>query len=96
MHIVVQRRAEIALRSLGKLEQKQITRALAELSAANRTRLNRKLHSLAKSLSDKKLFVYRASPKLRLILSFEGDVCTIEDVVDHDRLDRLSVKRAQE
>ncbi len=96
MHIVIQRRAEIALRSLSKLEQKQIRRALDELSAADRRQLNRKLYSLAKNLSDKKLFVYRGSPKLRLIVSFEDDVCTIEDIVDHRRLDRLGVKRGQE
>lgn len=96
MDVVLQRRAEIAFRSLGKLEQKQIARALAELSAADRRQVNRKLRSLAKNLSDKRLFVYRGNAKLRLILSFEDGVCTVEDIVDHDRLERLSVKRGQE
>lgn len=98
MQILIQRRAEISLRSLGQVEQKQIARALDELTAADPTLLYKspKLHKLTAGFSDKRLYVYRGSPKLRLILSFEGDTCTVEDVVDHHRLDRLTIKRGQE
>lgn len=98
MHILIQRRAEIALRSLNKLEQKRIKRALSALSAADWTLLRQSpnLHKLATGYSNKKLFIYRGTPKLRLILSLEGDTCTVEDIVDHDRLHRLIARRGQE
>ena len=98
MHVLIQRRAEIAMRSLGKIEQNRILRALSVLLAADWTQLYRgpKLHKLATGLSGKKLFIYKGSPKLRLILSLEGDTCTVEDIVDHDRLDRLIALRGQE
>lgn len=98
MQILKQRRAEIALRSLGTTERRQIARAIDELSSTDMSLLQdgRKLHKLASGLSDRKLFVFKGSPKLRLILSFDKDICTIEDVVDHDRVDRLVNKQGQE
>ena len=93
MKIIVQRRAEIALRSLQKSEQKQIARALDELSKADRKLLygSPKIHKLAAGYSNKNLFIYKGTTKLRLILSLTNDSCILEDIVDHDRLDRLSV-----
>lgn len=94
MQMLIQRRAEIALRSLQKIEQKQIDRSLRELSEQDRSTLQRsqKLHMLVSGFSGKKLFVYRGSTKLRLILSFDGETCVVEDLVDHDRIDRLVAK----
>jgi len=97
MQIQIQRRAEIALRSLQKLERKQIDRALKELLASDRAALNSnlKFHLLASGFSDKKIAVYSGGPNLRLVLTFEDERCTLEDIVDHVRLDRL-VKQRQE
>jgi hypothetical protein len=97
MQILIQHRAEISLRSLGKEEQKQIARALNKLTTEDPALLFKspKLYKLNAGLSDKELYVFRGSPKLRLILSFEGDICTVEDVIDHDRLDRLISKLGQ-
>jgi len=91
MQLHIHRRAEISIRALDKSEQKRIRRALTELEAAEPTLpLQRaKLHRLAAGFSGKKLYTYNASPRLRLILSFEANECTVEDVVSHDRLDRL-------
>jgi hypothetical protein len=90
MQIVLERRAEIALRSLGSTERKQIARSLELLSEADLPMLmgSHRIRKLATGFSAKSLFVYRGSPTLRLVLSFENDVCKIEDIVDHDRLDR--------
>lgn len=98
MQIHIQRRAEIALRSLQKLERKQVDRALDELLASDRAALksNPKFHLLASGLSNRKLAVYRGGPRLRLILTFEGETCTLEDIVDHDRLDRMVKHEGQE
>ncbi len=98
MQILIQHRAEISLRSLSKVEQNRIARALDEIKTADPTLLYRspKLHRLNTGYSEKKLYVYRGSLNLRLILSFEDDTCTVEDVVDYDRLDRLTGKRGQE
>lgn len=98
MHLHIERRAEIALRSLQKTEQKHINRALKELLAFDQVTLRHspKIHVLTSDLSGRKLFVYRGSPKLRLVLSFEGETCVLEDIVDHDRLGRLVKREGQE
>lgn len=98
MHLSIERRAEIALRSLQKSERKHVERALNELLSSDRAALQQspKLHKLASGFSGRKLFVYRASPKLRLVVSLEDDVCVLEDIVDHDRLDRLLKREGQE
>jgi mRNA-degrading endonuclease RelE of RelBE toxin-antitoxin system len=97
MIILIQRRADIAIRSLSTIERNQITSAFKELSESDRSRLlkNPKLQKLATRFSDRKLFVYKSSSKFRLILSFKDDICTIEDIVDHDRLDQLVFKQGQ-
>lgn len=97
MQVVLQRRAEIAIRSLTGVEQKRIHRALAELSTEDRAFFSksRKTYRLATGFSGKQLFAYRVGPNLRLILSFERDTCIIEDVVDHDRLEWLRLGRDQ-
>jgi mRNA-degrading endonuclease RelE of RelBE toxin-antitoxin system len=98
MQLRIERRAEIALRSLQKTEQRYIERALNELQASDRATLrhNSKIRIIASSLPGRKLFVYKGSAKLRLVLSFDDDTCVIEDVVDHDRLDRLLKREGQE
>ncbi|WP_304511905.1 hypothetical protein [Desulfobacula sp.] len=98
MNISIQRRAEIALRSLDKIEQKRILRSLSAISAIDRVNFSQdpKFRKLATGFSGKKLYIYKGSQKLRLILSFEGDVCTVEDIVDHDRLSRLIAQSGQE
>lgn len=91
MQLQVQRRAEIALRSLNTADRQRIDRALNELASADPRRGPRlpKFHSLATGFSGKPLFAYRAGRRLRLILSFNDDLCVVEDIVDHDKLDRL-------
>lgn len=87
MKLVMQRRAEIALRSLGRAEQRQITRALHELDAVLPESLsqNPNIHPVL----GRDFYAYQGTPKLRLILSVNGDICTVEDIIDRDRLDRL-------
>ena len=91
MHLKLEPRAEIARRSLDKVDQKRVDRALSNLAAADPGAHIQNSNRLALSPASpkKRLFAYRAGPRLRLIFSLEGDVCVIEDIVDHDRLDRL-------
>ncbi len=98
MDIQIQRRAEIALRSLQKPERKQIERALHELLTSERADLkqNPKFSLLAAGLSGKKIAVFKGGPKFRLVLSFQDEICTLEDIVDHDRLNRLVKHEGQE
>lgn len=98
MDLQFQRRAEIALRSLQKGDQRRIERALTELRASDRLSLssNPKFRLVATGFSGNKIAVYRATKRLRLVLSFEADACIIEDIVDHDRLDRLVKREGQE
>jgi hypothetical protein len=97
MQLRIERRSEVALRSLSKIERKYIDRALAELRALDRTTLQRspKLQVLDSAFSDKKFFVYKGSQRLRLLLSFDHETCVLEDIVDHDRLDRMVRREGQ-
>lgn len=88
MNLLMQRRAEIAIRSLEQAEQSQVKQALSEISLLTLEDL--KQSSKFKPMdSDKKLYIYRGNQKLRLVLSIDSDKCIVEDVVDHDRLQRL-------
>lgn len=91
MQLRIERRAEIALRSLQKTEQEQINRVLQELRSFDRATLsqNSKLSMISSGYSSRKLFVYKVTRNLRLVLTFDGDTCVLEDIVDHDRLYRL-------
>src|SRR4051812_19709601 len=93
MKVILYRRADIALRSLGTVERKHIDKALRELEDINPKDFSRsrKIHRVT-SAAGETLYVYRGSPQLRLVLSVHGDTCAIEDVVDHNRLDRLLFK----
>lgn len=90
MNLLLERRAEIAVRSLHGLDQKRIHQALYELESLNPKEFFRhpKIHK-AMSLSAIPLYIYGGAMRLRLVLSIEGDVCKVIDVVDHDRLERL-------
>lgn len=89
MQLRIERRAEIALRSLQKKEQKQIERALEKFGTYDQATLRAKVHMIFTRTSGRRLFVYRGGIRLRLVLSFNDDSCVIEDIVDHDRLNRL-------
>jgi len=97
MQLLIHRRAEIAFRSLQKLEQKKISSAFNELFATDRAVLfkNPKFYIIASGFSGKKIFGFKGSSKLRLVLSFDNDTCTVEDIVNHDRLERLIAKGGQ-
>ena len=90
MEIRIQRRAEIALRSLQRSEQKQIIKALNKISSVTSKDLFQipNFHKLRGELRQN-LYVYRGSENLRLVLSVRDNVCTVEDIVAHDKLDRL-------
>ena len=94
--IVIQRRAKIALRSLQQSEKKQITNALAQIEIIQpknlfkMTKLN-KINSFGKDL-----YIYRGNQRLRLVLSIQDDVCIVEDILDHDKLNRLVANSRQQ
>jgi hypothetical protein len=92
MELVIQQRAEIAIRSLSRFEQTQVRWALDEISAvaSNDLYQSAKFRKLRVG-SGETFYVYRGNPRLRLLLSIHGDRCTIEDVVDHDKLSRLQL-----
>jgi hypothetical protein len=91
MRVFIHRRAEIAIRSLSAAEQKRVARALTALGAMKPQELigHQNLRQLA-TPSGAPLFTYRMGESLRLVLSLDSDQCTIEDVVDQDRLARLA------
>ncbi len=97
MNLLFERRAEIALRSLRGVDQKQISRALRELEAIPPKELFRhpKIHKVSSIPDSPALYIYGGRIRLHLILAIEGETCTVLDVVDHDRLHRLLPKQGQ-
>lgn len=88
MQIHLTRRAEIALRSLSPREQNHIRKALETLSVSERVDLchSRKMKMIASGAMCGKVFVYQSSNRFHLVLSFGGEECVVEDIVDYDRL----------
>jgi len=91
MEIQFKRRSEISLRSLSGADRRKVDRSLQELAATDASSLYGlpQLRKLAAGFSGKKLYTYRATTRLRLVLTIEADVCYVEDIVDHDHLTRL-------
>lgn len=90
MDIIIKRRAEIALRSLKRSEQNQIVKAIDVIaSVASKDLLpTSNFRKLRKELGEN-LYVYRGSQRLRLVLSIQDNICTVEDIVAKDKLNRL-------
>jgi hypothetical protein len=88
MQLEIHGRAQIQFRYLAKSDQKRVHSALAELTAAEPGLLfqNGNLESLRAGLTTKKMYAYRVSSELGLILSLEGDKCTVEDILNYDRI----------
>lgn len=100
MEIVIERRAEIALRSLERNEQKEISAALKRISSVTPNELPQitNLHRIH-TYSGDKLYEYRVFPgnqRLSLVSSIQGDTYIVEDVVPQDKLKRLLLNLRQE
>ena len=98
MDLRIERRAEIALRSLQARERGKILAALTRLQMSSITDLrnNPKLYPLKSTDHDRRLFVYKGTEQLRLILSIHDDICVLEDIIDHARIDQLIKREGQE
>ena len=90
MKLSWQRRAQIQFRSLEKGDQNKISRALdiINLSAPSDLLKNKEFHRLHVE-SDNNLYAYQGSPKYRVVLSFQGEICVVEDIFAHDRFNQF-------
>ena len=100
MNIIIERRAEIALRSLESNEQQEISKALNIISSVTSNELPQilDLHQVNKS-SEENIYEYRVSTgkqKLSLVCSFQRKKCIVEDVVAQDKLERLLLNLTQQ
>jgi hypothetical protein len=83
-------RAAIALRSLSTRDRDKVVAALERLQTTDFQSLlqRRQLYKLHQA-SETGLYVLRATNRLRVIVSKCGDALMVEDIMSHDRLDRL-------
>jgi hypothetical protein len=90
MQITVQRRAEVALRSLDARDRNKVMGVLSRLEQSGFQQLHDSglVHKMRQA-PGVNLYVMRATTQLRIVLSFQNDKVVIEDIVPHDRLDRL-------
>jgi|SRR5690349_3384944 len=97
MKVLIQQRAEIAIRSLENSDRRRVLKAIADLeSQAQAQHRGEKWHRLSRTVNGKTLFSYRIGLKYRLVISIDGDTCTVEDVVSHDRWARRGSEWTQE
>jgi hypothetical protein len=99
MKVELQRRAEIALRSLQGVDRKQVLRAIQVLEISDRSALQAggKLRLIRLGQRGKVLFLYVASPKFRFVISFrDADYCIVQDILHHDQIERLVKYEGQE
>jgi Domain of unknown function (DUF4263) len=91
MQISLERRAEIALRSLNAIEKKKAMAALVKLAGADRVAIPRDIHARRLSGTEgRQLYTYRSSDRIRIVFSIRDDTVVVEDIVNPDRLGRLS------
>lgn len=90
MRIVMQRRAEIALRSLNTSERRRVVAALERLQATDFQTLlqGQQLYKLQGG-SESGLYVLRATNRLRVIVSRRDTSLIVEDIMSNDRLTRF-------
>lgn len=90
MNVHLQDRAEVALRSLDPPEREKVDAALRMLKETDLDGLrgSQKLRAL-KLASQEKLYSFRASNILRLIVSYRPSKWVVEDIMERDRLARL-------
>ena len=97
MQVLIQRRAEIALRSLQKTEQNEIKRTLNKIKRTlsgllhpdNLERYGFRKNPLSPNFSGKPLYTCEGSPDLQLVFSVDSDTYTLEDIIDRDRFIQL-------
>lgn len=90
MQVILERRAEVALRSLADAERTKVARAFAKLSELDQHGLSR--HLLVHRLSGLpvQLYSYRVSDILRIVFSVQSDRIVIQDITNFDRLKHLT------
>ena len=94
MNLLLERRSEIALRSLRGVDRSQVVRMLDLLQAVSPSELpQQQLVQKVRLADSQHLFIARAGRRLRLLLSLEGENCRVLDIVDHDRLERILLER---
>lgn len=95
MNITMQRRAEIALNSLNNQEKGRLKRALESLKKLSIIELSN-LPEMRKlvSISDKNLYAFNGSEKLKIILSVDkthANACIVEDIFPREQLESLNL-----
>lgn len=86
MDLSIQRRAEITLRALSRPERDKVLSKLKVLANRGSTHRNK-----IKKLKSTNLYAYRAG-HLRIILSKDNGGWVVEDIMDHDKYDRLHLE----
>ena len=90
MKVTFRSRAEVAFRSLDALDRAKVAAVLQNAETGGSQALTRgnqlrKLHQP----SNNNLYAIRVTPRLRLVVSLQNDVLTVEDIAPPDRVDRL-------
>jgi len=94
--MMIQKRAEIALRSLEDGEQKRLLSAIEKLDGLDVDILKTKGKIRKFPSPDEPLYIYRGTQRLRILLSRQKNIWIVEDIVAHDRLKRIISEKNQQ
>jgi mRNA-degrading endonuclease RelE of RelBE toxin-antitoxin system len=91
MQVGLEPRAEVALRSLANVERAKVEQALRLMSELDRHSLSgtSRVQRLA-GLQVRDLYSYKASDRLRIVFSFQGDRIVVQDIANRERLKHLT------
>lgn len=93
INVVIQRRAEIALRSLDWLERRKVEAAISVLGITSLNQLMKSGKIKALRIDAPRQLYSMRVRKLRLILSSKQSQWIVEDIVDHEHLPRNAFAR---
>ncbi len=93
MQVILQRRAEVAFRSLELTDRQKVAAVLRHFEESKaKDLLEPNQASKFRKAPGSELYVMRATNRLRVVFSLQHDVLTVEDIVPHDRLGRVVQK----
>jgi hypothetical protein len=94
MKVILQGRAEVALRSLDAQDRHRVETILRGLETSDLQALPRDTRLLKlRQLSNVVMYAIRATTRLRIVVSLRDSALVVEDIVPRDRVDHLILDR---
>lgn len=90
MDVYIEKRAEVALRTLSSSDQRKVEKTLQHLSSIvpKQLTLSNDIRAL-RVASGQMVYIARVGRALRMVFSIKGNDCFVQDIVHRDRIERI-------